>query len=101
MGEETQALDTLFKDKISSIRSNAAANAVAARKDLTEKTGEMYAAMADAQRKQIAANEDSQTKINSYSATSLAAIKTAKDDFSNRLDNLADTVTANQAAVEH
>jgi len=98
--EEVQSLDKLFKGKIASIRSDAAANTLAAKKDLTEKTEQMYTDMASAQREQLARNEDASTNIQTYSAESLAAIATAKGDFTNRLDTLTNVVAVNQKKVE-
>jgi len=98
--EEVTALDNLFKGKIAQIRSEAAADAQAAKKDLTEKTMTMYSKMADAQRDQQARNEDSATRISEYSATSLKAIADARADFTGRLDVLTNTVAANHGKVE-
>ena len=50
--------------------------------------------MADAQREQIARNEDAATNIATFSAESLAGIASAKEDFSMRLDTLTNVVAA-------
>jgi len=98
--QEVKALDTLFKGKISKIRSEAAADYVAAKKDLTEETEKMYGRMAKAQRDQMAKNEDAATNIKEFSAESLKGINDAKSDFHNRLNTLANTVAANNAKME-
>merc|ERR1712159_145609 len=61
----------------------------------------MYEKMAEAQKEQIYANEESASKINEYSAASLAAIAASKADFEDRLDTLTNTVAANHKSVEH
>lgn len=98
--QEVKALDGLFKGKISKIRSDAAADYVAAKKDLTAETEKMYGAMAKAQRDQMAKNEDAATNIKDFSAESLKGIADAKSDFQNRLNTLANTVAANNAKTE-
>jgi len=98
--EEVNSLDKLFKGKIASIRSDAAANTLAAKRDLSAETEKMYSAMADAQRDQMAANEDAATNIGTFSEESLSAIASAKSDFTNRLDTLTNVVAVNQKSVE-
>jgi len=98
--EEVNALDTLFKGKVAEIRSKAAADAVASKKDLTAATSAMYAKMADEQAMQLARNEDSSTKITTFSTESLAGIADAKADFTNGLNTLANVIAANHAKVE-
>merc|ERR1711988_1715433 len=61
--EEVKALDGLFKAKIAKIRSQAAADALAAKKDLTAATEAMYDKMAKMQTEQLYANEEAATKI--------------------------------------
>jgi len=48
--------------------------------------------MADAQREQLARNEETATNIATFSAESLAGIASAKEDFSMRLDTLTNIV---------
>jgi hypothetical protein len=48
--------------------------------------------MADAQREQLACNEETATNIATFSAESLAGIASAKEDFSMRLDTLTNVV---------
>jgi|NorSeaMetagenome_1021524.scaffolds.fasta_scaffold32638_3 hypothetical protein len=48
--------------------------------------------MADAQREQLARNEETATNIATFSAESLAGIASAKEDFSMRLDTLTNVV---------
>merc|ERR1712070_1334044 len=55
--EETQALSKLFKNKIASIRSEAASDRRAAAKDLTDATEKMYEKMSDAQKAQLYENK--------------------------------------------
>merc|ERR1740130_1875375 len=98
--EETKALNKLFRGKIASIRSEAAADSLAAKKDLTKKTTKMYEAMADAQKENLYRNEESARKIGTYSKTSLAGIAATKKEFNGQLDNLANTIAANHKKVE-
>ena len=56
--------------------------------------------MADAQREQLARNEETATNIATFSAESLAGIASAKEDFSMRLDTLTNVVAANHKSVE-
>ena len=48
--------------------------------------------MADAQRKELARNEETATNVATFSAESLAGIASAKEDFSMRLDTLTNVV---------
>merc|ERR1711998_799025 len=98
--EEVKALDGLFKTKIGKIRSQAAADSVAAKKDLTSATEKLYEKMAKIQTEQLYENQVAAKKIGEYSATQLAAVAGAKKDFNNRLDTLANTIGANHATVE-
>jgi hypothetical protein len=98
--EEVKALDGLFKTKIGKIRSQAAADSVAAKKDLTSATEKLYEKMAKIQTEQLYENQVAANKIGEYSATQLAAVAGAKKDFNNRLDTLANTIGANHATVE-
>ena len=56
--------------------------------------------MADAQREQLARNEETATNIATFSAESLAGIASAKEDFSMRLDTLTNVVATNHKSVE-
>merc|ERR1712196_27502 len=67
--EEVKALDGLFKTKIAKIRSQAAADSLAAKKDLTAATERLY-------ENQVAAK-----KIGAFSAAQTAAVAAAKKDF--------------------
>merc|ERR1719446_923112 len=98
--EEVKALDGLFKSKLSKIRSKAASDAIEAKQDLTEATAEMSEALEVAQREQLYANQVSAQKINKYSAEAEAKIATAKESFSNRLQDLTNVVAANHKTVE-
>merc|ERR1719248_265572 len=61
--EEVAALNKLFNTKIASIRSEAASDSLAAKKDLTKATEQMYEAMADAQKENLYRNRESARKI--------------------------------------
>merc|ERR1711998_436279 len=98
--EEVKALDGLFKTKIAKIRSQAASDSVAAKKDLTAATEALYDKMAKIQTEQLYENQVAAKKIGEYSATQLAAVAGAKKDFNNRLDTLANTIGANHKTVE-
>jgi len=98
--EEVKALDGLFKNKIAKIRSQAADDALSAKKDLTAATENMFDKMAKMQTEQLYANEEAATKIGEYSATQLAAIKASREDFDQRLNTLTNVVAANHKKVE-
>jgi hypothetical protein len=98
--EEVKALDGLFKAKIAKIRSEAATDSVAAKKDLTAATERMYEKMAKIQTEQLYENQVAAKAIGEYSATQLAAVAASKKDFEDRLKTLTNVVGANHAAVE-
>jgi len=98
--EEVKALSNLFTTKIGKIRSQAAANAREAKRDLTKATEKMYEKMAAAQKAQLYANENSNKAIGAYSAEALAAIATERKSFNARLTTLTNTVAANHKTVE-
>jgi len=98
--EETKELDTLFKQKVASVRSKMADNARDAAKDLTAATSDMYGKMAAVQRDNMAANEANKGAINKYATDSAAAIASSKADFGQRLTALTNTVAFNHAATE-
>merc|ERR1712166_1178711 len=98
--EEVKSLSKLFKGKIASIRSEAAGDALAAKKDLTKATFKMYGSMADAQKENLYRNKESARKIGSYSKTSLAGIAATKKEFDNQLTTLGNTIAANHKKVE-
>merc|ERR1719502_2593622 len=98
--EEVKALDGLFKNKIAKIRSQAADDALSAKKDLTAATEAMFDKMAKMQTEQLYANEEAAEKIGEYSATQLAAIKASREDFDQRLNTLTNVVAANHKKVE-
>jgi len=98
--EEVAALDKLFKSKIASIRSEAAADARSAANDLSAATEKMTEDMANAQKEQLYLNEQSAAKIGEYSATAQAKIAASKKDFNARLDTLTNVVAANHKKVE-
>merc|ERR1711998_616800 len=83
--QEVMDLNNLFRTKITKIRSESAHDAESAKRDLTEATEIMYEKMAEAQKEQIYANEESASKA----------------DFEDRLDTLTNTVAANHKHVEH
>merc|ERR1719231_1157893 len=65
--EEVKALDGLFKTKLSKIRSQAAADSLAAKKDLTAATENLYDKMAKIQTEQLYENQVAAKKIGAYS----------------------------------
>jgi len=98
--EEVQALDKLFKGKITDVRKESADDSLSARKDLTQAAEELEGKMAKAQTDQIYANQDSATKISTFSQESLAGIATARAAFDGRLIQLSNTIVANHKHVE-
>jgi hypothetical protein len=98
--EETQALSKLFKNKIASIRSEAASDRQAAAKDLTDATEKMYEKMSDAQKAQLYENKLSGLAIAKYDAESKAAIKATQKEFNARLDTMTNVIAANHKKVE-
>merc|ERR1712070_263797 len=98
--EEVVALDGLFKGKIAKIRAQAAANSLAAARDLSAASKGMYEKLARNQLEMTAANNANTAAIASYSAKSTAAIATTKANMNGALNSLANTIAANQAHVE-
>merc|ERR1719158_1332899 len=98
--EEVKSLSKLFNAKIASVRSEAASDSLAAKKDLTKATEKMYEAMADAQKANLYRNGNSQKKIGAYSKTAPAAISEAKKNFNTQLNTLTNVVAANHKKVE-
>merc|ERR1711998_521801 len=98
--EEVKALDGLFKTKIGKIRAQAAADSLAAKKDLTAATENLYDKMAKIQTEQLYENQVAAKKIGAYSATQLAAVAASKKDFEDRLKTLTNVVGANHKTVE-
>merc|ERR1712216_534558 len=85
---------------IAKIRSRAAADALAAKKDLTEATEKMYNALDEQQKNLLAANEESAGKINDYEAKAHKAISDAESDLDDRLVTLSTTIAANHKILE-
>merc|ERR1711966_410832 len=98
--EEVVALDGLFKGKLAKIRAQAAANSLAAARDLSSASKAMYEKLARNQLEMTAANNANSAAIASYSAKSTAAIATTKANMNGALNSLANTIAANQAHVE-
>merc|ERR1711871_1853313 len=98
--DEVVALDGLFKEKIGEISAQANADALGAKKDLTEATEKMYEQMAEVQKANLYANEEHATAIDAYSKDSLGAIADSKAWFTDRMDILTDTIAANHKKVE-
>jgi hypothetical protein len=98
--DEVQALDGLFKEKITEIRAKAEEDASDAADDLTEATEKMYESMEEVQRENIYKNQEATTAIETYDAESSAAIAAAKADFTDRLDMLTNVVAADHKKVE-
>merc|ERR1712022_83603 len=98
--EEVVALDGLFKGKIAKIRAQAAANSLAAARDLSAASKGMYEKLARNQREMTAANNANAAAIASYSSKAAAATATAKANMNGALNNLANTVASNQKHVE-
>merc|ERR1740130_2352154 len=90
----------LNKNKLSKIRAQAAANSLAAARDLSSASKAMYEKLARNQLEMTAANDANSAAIASYSAKSTAAIATTKANMNGALNSLANTITANQAHVE-
>merc|ERR1719262_1644665 len=98
--EEVKALDGLFKGKIAKIRAQAAANSLAAARDLSRSSQQMYEKLARIQLMQTAMNKSNAKAIAAYSAKSAAATRAVKATMNSRLNNLANTVASNQKHVE-
>merc|ERR1711998_797584 len=98
--DEVVALDGLFKEKIGEISAAANADALAAKKDLTDATEKMYEQMADVQKSNLYANEEHATAIDAFSKDSLGAIADSKAWFTDRMDILTYTIAANHKKVE-
>merc|ERR1711977_214954 len=98
--EEVVALDGLFKGKIAKIRAQAAANSLAAARDLSAASKGMYEKLARNQLEMTAANNANAAAIASYSSKAAAATATAKANMNGALNNLANTVASNLKHVE-
>merc|ERR1719486_1024231 len=98
--EEVVALDGLFKGKLAKIRAQAAANSLAAARDLSAASKGMYEKLARNQLEMTAANNANAAAIASYSSKAAAATATAKANMNGALNNLANTVASNQKHVE-
>merc|ERR1711998_3084 len=98
--EEVVALDGLFTGKIAKIRAQAAANSLAAARDLSAASKGMYEKLARNQLEMTAANNANAAAIASYSSKAAAATATAKANMNGALNNLANTVASNQKHVE-
>jgi len=98
--EELKELDTLFRGKIASVRSQMAANDKDARKDLSDATEKLYSDMAAVQKANIEQNGKHAAAIAEYDANAQAGIAASKKDFSDRLSTLTTTVSANHKKVE-
>merc|ERR1712070_231116 len=98
--EEVKALDGLFKGKLAKIRATAAANSLAARRDLTKATGGLYTKLAENEAVNAATNKAAGNAIAAYDAKSAAAVKAAKADFGARITSLTNVVAANHKKVE-
>jgi len=98
--DEVEALRTYFDGENTKIRKKAHDDAEAASNDLADASQKMFEAMAEAQKENSYANEESAKKIGEYSTESLAAIAASKKDFTERMDQLALTIAANHEKVE-
>jgi hypothetical protein len=98
--EETAALQKLFMSKVKSIRAEAAADSLAAKRDLTKATERMYESMADAQKENLYENKKSAAAINKYSVTSLAKIASTKKEFNAKLSTLGNVIATNHKKVQ-
>merc|ERR1712070_1188200 len=85
--EEVVALDGLFKGKIAKIRAQAAANSLAAARDLSAASKGMYEKLARNQLEMTAANNANAAAIASYSSKAAAATATAKANMNGALNN--------------
>merc|ERR1711998_590173 len=88
------------KEKITEIRAKAAEDASDAADDLTEATEKMYESMEEVQRENIYKNQEHATAIEAYDTESTAAIESAKADFNDRMDMLANVIAADHKKVE-
>jgi hypothetical protein len=98
--EEVASLKKIFDAKVKSIRSEAASDALSAKRDLTKATEKMYEAMADAQKENLYNNKKSTKMINDYSKNSLLKIAETKKDFDSKLGALTNVVAANHKKTE-
>jgi hypothetical protein len=98
--EEVKSLGNMFKGKIAAIRSEAAKDSLAARKDLTKSTMKMYGALAEAQKANLYRSAKSARAIGKYSKTALANIAATRKNFNSRLNFLTNVVAANHKKVE-
>jgi len=98
--EEVAALSGLFKKKIAKIRSEAADDSLAAKKDLTHATEGMYTKLAKNQEEMLYENKLASQNIKKFAAESDAAVVASKKAFTQRLSTLTNVVAANHGKVE-
>merc|ERR1711998_750357 len=82
------------------LRAQAAANSLAAARDLSAASKGMYEKLARNQLEMTAANNANAAAIASYSSKAAAATATAKANMNGAMGNLANTVASNQKHVE-
>merc|ERR1711871_365323 len=98
--EEVAALSGLFKKKIAKVRSQAASDALSAKKDLTAATEALYTKLAKNQEEMLYENKLASQNIKKFAAESDAAVVSAKKAFTQRLGTLTNVVAANHGKVE-
>merc|ERR1711998_145287 len=98
--EEVKALDGLFKGKLAKIRAQAAANSLAAARDLSKASKGMYGRLARDQLQLTAVNVANAAAIAKYSAEASAGVAEAKAKMNGALNTLTNTVAANQKHVQ-
>merc|ERR1711959_221593 len=98
--EEVKALDGLFKGKLAKIRAQAAANSLAAARDLSKASKGMYGRLARDQLQLTAVNVANAAAIAKYNAEASAGVAEAKAKMNGALNTLTNTVAANQKHVQ-
>merc|ERR1711959_640203 len=98
--EEVKALDGLFKGKLAKIRAQAAANSLAAARDLSKASKGMYGKLARNQLELTAVNVANSKAIAKYNARASAGVAEAKAKMNGALNTLTNTIAANQKHVK-
>merc|ERR1712072_820716 len=98
--EEVKALDGLFNNKLSKVRTRATNDARAAGRDLRASTAKLYGKLAKIQLEASMLNKKNAKQINAYAKASQAAIRNARTSFNARLTTMTNRVASNNRKAQ-
>merc|ERR1712072_1459198 len=98
--EEVKALDGLFNNKLSKVRTRATNDARAAGRDLRASTAKLYGKLAKIQLEASMLNKKNAKQINAYAKKSQAAIRNARTSFNARLTTMTNRVASNNRKAQ-